>query len=259
MKKIYEFTIWKEEEKDGSKTYSPKKFFLKKPNRALSDDAELFYNLELSSAIKLGMLTKAQLATKFADEIGTFSKKDRQRYSEIYLKLMGLETEFQTKSLKKNEERSEDEKKEVEKIAYEIIDLRDELQNIESTQQSLFDHTAETRSRNRLILWWSFNLSYFDDGKPVFGDGSFEEKLKQYDIYEEADDSFMTSVAQKILYLVSFWFTGRAEKPEDFDTIAKSIGVNIDPNEVKEKDKKKDSKKSKSKDAEDSSPPEEVK
>jgi len=249
MKKLYGFSIWKENEKDGVKTYAERKFFLRKPSRAMIDDAELYYSLEYSNNIKLGLLTKEQLATKFSDEVSTFSKKDRENYIASYTALMDAETAFQGKALKKPEERTDAEKKEVEELAGKIIDLRQELQNIENGQQSLFDHTAEVRARNKLITWWTFHLAYNADEKPFFGEGDYNARLKQYDVFDEEEDPFNLSVARKLIYLVSFWYTGRAENQADFDKIASVVGVNINPEQVKKEDTK----------TEEASPPQEVK
>ena len=76
---LYDFTINREVEKErtttsknkeGQKvetteTYEeviPVSFFLKKPNRKLYDDAELFYGVKMSEGIKAGLLTRNLLA-----------------------------------------------------------------------------------------------------------------------------------------------------------------------------------------------------
>lgn len=250
MKKLYEFQAWKEQEVEEVKIdkndkgeeikistkvkkYIPHKFFLRKPNRALYDDAELFYGVELSLAMKEGLLTKAQLATKFSDEVGTLSQNDRKKYVESYTRLLKVESEFQTKTLKKEEERNQQEKDEINQLLAEMAELRTTLQEIESTQQSLFDYTAETRARNKTILWWVFNLTYYDNGQLVFGPGDFKSKLAKYDEFEENEDNFMVLLGRRLMYLVSFWYTGRAEDAKEFDEAAKLIGLNVNPEEVK--------------------------
>ena len=71
------------------------------------------------------------------------------------------------------------------------------------SQAALFDQTAETRARNKTILWWILHLSYLQEGndyKPYFGDGSLENRLERYDVYEEEGDEFDEEVIRKLIY-----------------------------------------------------------
>jgi hypothetical protein len=241
MKKLYEFTssqTQKVEEKVPSKNEKgeeilevkqvekkvPHKFFVRKPNRALVDEAELYYGIQYSLAVKDGLLTKAQLASKFADEAKTFSKNEQDRYTQNYFLLFEKEAEFQKMAVKKDEERTEDEKKTYEALVKDIGALRRSLQDFELEQNSLFNHTAEARARSKVIVWWTVNLAYKGDETPLFGTGSYNEKLSKYDEIEEADDEFLLGVINKVLLIVSFWYAGRAEKAEDFDKILQEAG-----------------------------------
>ena len=150
------------------------------------DEAELFYGVRLSEGIKAGLLTKALLAKRFVDDGGVFSEKDKEEYATSYMKLFNLQNDFQRLSIKDESTRSEDEKEKYKKLIEEINDTRNKIQDYEMAQASLFDQTAENRARNKTVLWWVLNLSYQEDESgninPVFGDGSFEEKLKFYDV-----------------------------------------------------------------------------
>ena len=59
------------------------------------------------------------------------------------------------------------------------------------------------------------------DGKegPLFGDGSFEEKLAIYDAVEEDQDEWLKSVVKKFAFYVSFWYMGRASTQEEFEKL----------------------------------------
>ena len=39
--------------------------------------------------------------------------------------------------------------------------VKREIQEFEMAQASLFDQTAENRARNKTILWWVLNMSYY--------------------------------------------------------------------------------------------------
>lgn len=228
MKKLYEFDAYKKDAKNEGK-YIKTSFFLRKPNRSLYDEAELFYGIRLCEGVKEGLLTRAQLATKFADEIGTISQNDKQRYLDSFSNIQSKESEYQTLSLKKEEERSAEEKEKVQSLLNDIVNLRSVLQEIESNQQSLYEHTAETRARNQTVLWWLFNLLYLADGKLIFGEGDYKAKLAKYDIFEDEEDDFNILIIRKSLFLVTAWYTGKVDSKEEFDRLAKMVGLNENP------------------------------
>lgn len=240
MKKLYEFTLNKVEKVEETEVSTnsegqeikvtktvdksiPKKFFLKKPNRVMYDDAELFYSIQLSQLIKSGLLTRAQLATKFTDEATTITEAEKKAYTNNILKLVELENDYQKIiSGKSGTELNEEEKSKVEVILNEVVRIRTEIADFENQQNSLFEHTAENRARNKTILWWVLNLAHDESEKPIYGDGTFENKIANYDKYEEEDNQFMLEVTKRFLVLVSFWYTGRAENKEDFDRLLES-------------------------------------
>lgn len=232
MKKLYEFTAYKKiKNEKGEDKYEAIELFLRKPNRILFEEEEMFYGVALSNCIKEGLLTRNQLSVKFADELGTLSQRDKETYINSVGLIKAKESEYQALSLKKEEERSKEENDKIKSIIKDITDLREVLQNIESSQQSLYEHTAETISRNKTVLWWLFQLSFFKDEKPFFGEGDYKAKLKTYDDFAERDDDFYINLSRKMLLLVTAWYTGRIEDKEDFDVLANTVGLNKNPEE----------------------------
>ena len=99
MKRIYEFTVNKEEtvkeetvqkKKDGTEVTTskdvkkevPHKFFLRRPTRSMTDEAELYYGVRLAEGIKAGLLTRALLEkrskTMVEPEVTTKTKNTRE-------------------------------------------------------------------------------------------------------------------------------------------------------------------------------------
>ena len=238
-KKIYEFTISKQEEVDKIETKLedgkeititskvkepvPRKFFIKKPTRALFEEAELFYAVKLSEGIKAGLLTRSLLSKRYSNDGGALSEQDKGKYAELYIKLFDKQNEFQKLSTIDKSERNKEDQDYFDKLSAEIINLRNEIQDFEIAQASLFDQTAENRARNKTILWWILHLSYMLDkeGKEacLFGDGSFDEKLNIYDGFEESQDEWLKSVVKKFAFYVSFWYMGRASSQEEFEKL----------------------------------------
>tara|TARA_Y100000004_G_scaffold196752_1_gene267907 strand:+ start:388 stop:1251 length:864 start_codon:yes stop_codon:yes gene_type:complete len=253
MKKLFQFELEKEvvskeketskndkgetvtTEKEVTKTIN-QKVFLRKPTRSLYDGAELFYGVKLSEGIKAGLLTRALLAKRFSNDGGVLSNDEKDRYAELYLKL--YETQLDAERLSANKDDQDQEK--LENLLEESADIRRQLTDFEMAQSQLFEQTAENRARNKTILWWVLNLSYFEDedGKNsvIFEGKDFEEKLDSYDSMEEGGDDFDEELLQKLIYYVSFWYVGRVSNQEEFDNLLKSEDVEktLTPQEMTE-------------------------
>ena len=240
MKTLFDFRIKKtitETKKESSKndkgetvtvekeveTASSQVVLLKKPNRSLFDEAELFYGVRLSEGIKAGLLTRALLAKRFSNDGGILSDDDKDRYADLYLKLYEVQLEHDhlagvgKKKTKAQEAKFGD-------IVEQLGVIKKELTDFEMAQSSLFEQTAENRARNKTILWWTLHLSYFlseeeDENAepiPVFEGDTYEEKLEKYDKMEEDDDEFVEELLSKVLYYVSFWYVGKVNTEEEF-------------------------------------------
>jgi hypothetical protein len=241
MKKLFEFMVPKEvevEEVEASKNEKGEeikvtkkvskreqtKVFLRKPTRALFDEAELFYGVRLSEGIKAGLLTRALLAKRFTNDGGVLSEEEKNLYANLYVALFEKQNEFQKLSIKDESERTDNEKSRYREVIAELAELRTQIQDFETAQASLFDQTAENRARNKTILWWVLQLSYIVDDKgnetPFFGGGDFESKLRIYDTMEENGTEFENLVCRKLAYFVSFWYVGRASSQEEFERLA---------------------------------------
>jgi hypothetical protein len=205
------------------KTTVPVKLGIKKPTRSLFDEAELFYGVKLSEGIKAGLLTRALLAKRFNNDGGVLSDEEQKEYNNLYNNFFNLQSEFQKLSMKEEALRNSEEKEALQKVINEMNDARDLLQKYEMAQANLFEQTAENRARNKTIMWWVLQLSLIEGEdkklKELFGEGSYEEKLKRYDEIEESEFNIEKIALQKLLYLISFWYIGRAATEEEFSKL----------------------------------------
>ena len=90
--------------------------------------------------------------------------------------------------------------------------------------QSLFDHTADMKAQNRLLLWYIINLTYVqkegeDKPKPYFSGEDFDERLEDYYQKEEQEDKLYFEIARKISNVAAFWFYNQAANREEFDKL----------------------------------------
>jgi hypothetical protein len=248
MKKLYEFSLYKTDTvKEKSETTNDKgekvttekevekkvehKFFLRKPTRSMYDDAELFYGVKLAEGVKAGLLNHALLAKRYNNDGGIFTDAQQEDFANSYFELLNDQTDWQQLVIKGEDKSLEEVDKQVE-IEKRMALNRRKLQSYEADKTSLFDQTAETRARNKTVFWWVLNVSYKvgenEEESPVFGGGSYEERLAKYDVMEDSQDDMELDLIQRLVYYVSFWYAGRAVTADDFkalDEDASDYGV----------------------------------
>ena len=265
MKRIYEFTVNKEEEvtedsvekkKDGTEVTTskkvkkeiPHKFFLRRPTRAMTDEAELYYGVRLAEGIKAGLLTRALLEKRFENDGGTRSDDENEQYKKIIEKLQGFHKE-QSKILDIDEKkRTPTQKKRLKELDSEIKPTRRALRDLQLVEDSLYEETAESRARNKVILWWMLHLAYTEEGEKeneFFGTGDFDKKIERYDEIDEGEDFFDIVVARKFAYYVSFWFVGRPNTQKEFQEMI-DLALKLDEEDNPPEEKKKEETKKKS-------------
>lgn len=244
FKELYSFSVDKEVEKEVSSTKKDKKtgdeikvtkkvkemeplaIKLKKPSRRELEDAELEFSVEMSKCIKKGILTKAMLAKKYSDTGGLMSEDDAQELVDNYKKIFELQSEYSRLEIVQN--KTEKQTTRVSEIAAELQVVRRKIVETESNYQSLFDHTADVKAQNRLILWYVIMLTYVqgaDDEhpKPYFGIGDFDDKLEEYYKKEETDDSLYFLITKKAATIFAFWFFNQASDKDSFDDLMKRV------------------------------------
>ena len=250
MKRIYEFTVNKEEtvkeesvekKKDGTEVTTskdvkkeiPYKFFLRRPTREMTDEAELYYGVKLAEGIKAGLLTRALLEKRFENDGGTRSDEENKEYKKIIEKLQGFHKE-QSKIFDISEKkRTPVQKKRLKELDNEIKPTRRALRDLQLVEDSLYEETAESRARNKVILWWMLYLAHVEEGEKeqeFFGKGSFEDKLERYDEIDEGEEIFDIIVARKFAYYVSFWFVGRPNTQKEFQEMI-DLALKLDEEE----------------------------
>lgn len=251
MKRLYSFehdyvTTTKVPEKKGKdevlvekKETSKRKLFLRKPSRSMIDDSEFFQKKEYNRCVKAGILTATQVSRDINNDGGVFSedqKKKIDKATEELKELVSRKREIDDK--KKKTKKEEDELKEILKEIDEKLDLIEELQNLSNR---VFENTAESYARNRLVNWWLVHLLFEEkDGsiEPFFGNGDESEKFEKYDEYEDEENEdfslFFESLVKRSVQLVVFWFMSE-------ETPSQEVFEQIDPY-LKKKEKEKEEK-----------------
>ena len=247
FKELYSFSVDREVEKEVSSSKTDKKtgeqitvtkkvkekeplaVKIKKPSRRELEDAELEFSVEMSKCIKKGILTKAMLAKKYSDTGGLMSEDDAQELVDNYKKIFELQSDYSRMEIIQN--KTEKQTKRVDEIIEELQVVRRKIVETESNYQALFDHTADVKAQNRLILWYVIMLTYIqgvDDENPTpyFGSGDFDDKLAEYYKKEESDESLYFLITKKAATILAFWFFNQASDKDSFDDLMKRVESN---------------------------------
>ena len=206
----------------------PVEILIKKPTRRQMQDAEMEFSIEMSRCIKAGILTKAMLMNKYSDNGGLVSDEDSNILDEAYDDIVKLKEEITLLLVTPEEERSEEDNELIKSKQKEIVNLRKSIIESEASYLTLFNHTADTKAQNRIVMWYVMNLSFYKDPSkdhedfvPIFEGKTFEEKEENLYDLEEKDDDLYTKVYTRLATIVSFWyFTGKMDSDE-FDRILK--------------------------------------
>jgi membrane-associated HD superfamily phosphohydrolase len=250
MKSIYNFTVnmvreveekstekrknketGKEEEIEVSKKVEkkiPYDIILKQPNRRQLEDADMEYSIEISRCIKKGILTKAMLAKKYSDTGGILTEKDAERLVDLYGELSEFESEASKLGINTSGAPQKKMSKKAKEMNGQIAMTRRDIVNLESSYQSLFNHTADIKSQNRVILWYILHLSHYqtsDMEKPelVFQGEDFEGKVDDYYGKDEKDDKLFRLIQSKLAAIVSYWYFSATPTREEFDKLISEL------------------------------------
>ena len=227
----------------------PIKVILKKPSRRQIEEADLEYSVEMSRCVKKGILTKAMLVKKYSDTGGLMSETEAKNLYQYYQKLGELHREYsENQVLSKDEVRDK-------ALTLEMAEIRDKIVKIEMAYQNLFEHTADMKAQNRLLLWYILNLTMIQgesDKAPklYFKGDSFESRLDDYYDKEESEDTQYFLITKKISTIAAYWFYNQASNKEEFDKLFEEQGAEAEKAPETESDKEPEKKKEKKKKAE---------
>lgn len=204
----------------------PIKILIKEPNRRDVEEADMEYSIELSKCIKKGVLTKAMLAKKYSDTGGLLSEEDAQLLTRKYTQLAEQQSKYTRLEAKSKKTKKEQEK--VDQLLADLTELRREIVDLETAYSSVFNHTADTKAQNKVILWYLVNLSYYqedeeDDIKSFFVGEEAEDKIDEYYRIDEEGHEIFDACKHKLMSFISFWYFSAGATKEDFDSLNEDI------------------------------------
>ena len=244
FKELYSFTVDEEKEvekkstrknkKTGEETTVTKKVTekvpvevkIKRPSRRELEDAELEYSVEMSRCVKRGILTKAMLYKKYSDTGGVWTEEDAKGYGKLYREIFEIQNEYAR--LETVDKKTEKQKEKLEDLKTNLAETRRKIVEAESSMQSLFDHTADVKAQNRLLLWYTLMLTHIqreedEEPKPYFEGGDFDERMEDYYLKEDESTNFYSDVVQKTTTILAFWFFNQASTPDEFNKLIEDM------------------------------------
>jgi len=214
---------------------TPYKMIIRKPTRMELEDGDMFYSVELNKFIKMGLLTKAMLAKQYGTNGGVWTEKEQKIYSELIYKMYQKELEVQQLSMINQSKISERQKEKLNAAMLEMSQIKKELTEYEMIQNSLFDHTADVKARNRAIMWYILHLASFIEGdsddavlEDMFEGEDFEEKYEAYENKEESEDELYKKTIDRISSIITIWYVSGSNQREELEKMMEEMKVEED-------------------------------
>ena len=106
--------------------------------------------------------------------------------------------------------------------------IRRKVVDAETSMETLFNHTADNKAQNRLLLWYTLMLTHVQDESqeepvPYFEGLDFEEKMEDYYTKEDESSSFYVDLIKKVTTVLAFWFFNQASSPEEFNKLIEDV------------------------------------
>lgn len=204
------------------------KMALKSATRRELRAAELHYGKEFNRYVTLGFLPRSILVNKHLDLTGgVLSQKERVQSAKLAERHAQLESDM-VRCLKEPEEVKA-------KIRLELAAVRSEMSDINSSNEAVFNHTAEAKAQSSLNNWFIYNLILINkSGKwaPYFEGDTFEAKEEFMWKLEEGDDPFFGLAVDKIATYIQMFNMG-ASTPEQFKALEEELAKQLEAGKVK--------------------------
>ena len=167
-----------------TKTLSNRVFFAK-PNFSDIEEAEFFYGQKYNEFINAGYLTRSMLTKKIGDAGGTSSKLSEDLLSKTFVE--NLEASKVIEFYDEQKDLTEEQQEKLEEAKRKFVATQKFISEYEEFHRSQFSQTAEAKSETKLMEWFIFNFSYYEEefGEkkeqfPLFVGETFEDKREHY-------------------------------------------------------------------------------
>lgn len=196
---------------------------LKEPSRREKQDLSLFQGIVYNEAIILGLLPRLMMTQKLSkDPANPISGDEDRTLAAMNTRLQELANDY-IRLNAQSATPTEEDKARKEKLSREWSALQKKATDMETAYQSVFAHTAEQYSQNKVLTWLTLFLTYIKVGpekyEPLFKGTDFKAKEEALGELEDAQDKIYLGAVEKLSTYWMLYYFGRASKPEDFARI----------------------------------------
>jgi len=223
MKELYSFEVKRKVKRGKSQKTIKNRVIVEKPSFEDVENGEFFYGQKFNELINAGFLTKAMLSKKMEnlgggiasetdlDNMQTLMREniEASRVIEFYGKAKDLDDE-QKEKLKNAEDT--------------YISTQSQMHEYQTNLRDQYSQTADSKAEQKLIEWFVFNFSHYEDaveGKkdlfPIFQGETYEDKRRFFIHLTDEEEDIKDSDYQKakeifdlshdtLIKVISIWF-----------------------------------------------------
>ena len=211
-----------ESTKKVKKKYSHK-VVIEKPSMADVENAEFFYGQKFNQYINSGFLTKAMLIKKMDSlSSGVTTKDDQERIQKLIYDNVEAARVIEFYGGASNLTEAQEEKLKEAKMIYGSS--KKELTEYEYNLRQQFAQTADSKAEQKLIEWFVFNFSHFEDEVDgdkdmfcIFEGENYAEKRENYLQLSDSDNdndnaafikykSIFDKSFQTLIRVITIWY-----------------------------------------------------
>lgn len=208
------------------------KIVLKRPARHENDKLRLFYGSSIKRALDNGLISKSTLVNKHIDGVGALlSKETAKRLLDLSNIVEGSKNELLLLATSDAADKSTKQHA----ILVSMLDAQRELQAIESSNQTIFNNTAESYAQERSVLWLILMQTYVEkDGKtePLFKGADFEKREEYSFDLEDSDNALYLAARDWVVTFWGYYGRGLISTPEEFAKLETEIKKAQDADKV---------------------------
>lgn len=206
------------------KEKKPFSFKIKKPNRKLIEEADIFYAAKVGEYLKAGLLSKNLIQKRLENDGGDLGEETKKEFTDVIARFYEVRNEMDELQKVISEKNIEEDKQKFSDLTEEFEGLRFKLAELEQRRNAIFEQSAESKALNKQIFWYILNCTYWNKGDekaefiPYFEGKTFDEKCDNYDLKEEqeSEGEFFGSLTSRLAFSISYWFnSSNKATPED--------------------------------------------
>lgn len=196
MKTTYKFKV-----KNGDKI---EEFDFMEVTKAVSREGEMVYAKEYAECVRNKLLTNAEALKIANDRGGVFSEDEKDGYVKALASYLNKEKLV-------SDIKAEDKETEASvALVKSFNEAKQEVLAYQSKQEEIYTFTAESKSRDAVIIHYALAMTY-KDGKPYFEGRDYANRMKNMEGFSEQQHEVLK---RSIWYATAFFYSIPADSKD---------------------------------------------